>query len=311
MKLINKILATLCLTATLGASAAQDCNVRLYVVPSEQNDVPENVQNLLCTRLMNAVTEEGVSADGTYDQFFITGKFATVSENVVPGPPTMTSLVLNLTLYVGDLEGEQVYSTKTFEIRGVGASKEKAYINALSNINAQNKSFSAFVSAAKYKIIDYYDRNYQSLLAKANTAASTQNYDEALYYTSRIPECSRGYTRASEATINYYNQYIDLEAAQLISDAQAAWASSPDEYGAEKAMAFLMQVNTASSNYPKAQKLINTITAKIQRNWDFEHREKYKDQVDLKKRMIAAGRAVGVAYGRGQKTQRINLMWIR
>jgi hypothetical protein len=148
-------------------------------------------------------------------------------------------------------------------------------------------------------------------LAKAQVAASTQKYDEALYYAARIPECSKGYASASAATINYYHQYIDLEADQLIAAAEAAWATSPDEYGAEKAMSFLSRVNTESSNYPKAQKLISTISAKIQRNWDFENREKYNNEVDLKKRMIEAGRAVGVAYGKGQKAQTTNLIWLK
>jgi hypothetical protein len=311
MKLVKQILLSICLLASLSASAATECAVRLYATTSGQVDIPDNVQNLLVTRLINAVTSEGVTADGTYDQFFITGKFETVSENIVAGPPEMTALVLNLTLFVGDLESEQIYASKTLELRGVGVSKQKAYINALSKLNGQNRNLAAFVATAKVKILDYYDHNYQSLLAKAKTAASVQNFEEALYFTTRVPECSVGYEKASQATISYYQQYIDLEAEQLISAAQAAWASSPDEYGAEQAMNYLKRVNSASNNYSKAQQLVNTITAKVQRNWDFENIEKYNNEVDLQEQMIESAKAVGVAYGNGQKQQTTNLMWLK
>ena len=44
---------------------------------------------------------------------------------------------------------------------------------------------------------------------------------------------------------------------------------------------------------------------------DFEYRQKYNDQIDLERRRIEAARAVGVAWGNGQKPTTTNIAWIR
>jgi hypothetical protein len=49
----------------------------------------------------------------------------------------------------------------------------------------------------------------------------------------------------------------------------------------------------------------------VQRNWDFENIEKYNNEVDLQEQMIESAKAVGVAYGNGQKQQTTNLMWLK
>ena len=46
-------------------------------------------------------------------------------------------------------------------------------------------------------------------------------------------------------------------------------------------------------------------------DWEFEIRQKYNDAVDIEKSKIEAARAVGVAYGNGQKEKTTNLMWLK
>ena len=44
---------------------------------------------------------------------------------------------------------------------------------------------------------------------------------------------------------------------------------------------------------------------------DFEMRQKYNDQVKIERERIAAIRAIGVAYGKGQQPTTTNLMFLR
>ena len=59
------------------------------------------------------------------------------------------------------------------------------------------------------------------------------------------------------------------------------------------------------------QKLMNEIKSVVKENWDFEHKQKYKDEIELRRALIEAARAVGVAYGNGQQPTTTNLMWLR
>ena len=45
-------------------------------------------------------------------------------------------------------------------------------------------------------------------------------------------------------------------------------------------------------------------------DWDFENREKYKDEAGLKKQRIEAARAIGVAFGNGQQPVTTNITWL-
>lgn len=54
----------------------------------------------------------------------------------------------------------------------------------------------------------------------------------------------------------------------------------------------------------------NEIKQKVTSDWDFENREKYKDEAGLKKQRIEAARAIGVAFGNGQQPVTTNITWL-
>ena len=257
------------------------------------------------------MTNTGIAAGPDFCLFFVPGKFTDYYKDVVPGPPKGFVMHTQLTLYVGDLINQSVYSTCSFELRGVGASEQRAYINALSTLNARNREFAQFVESAKDKIVSYYDKNYPAILAKADRAASMRNYEEALMYATSIPECSKGFGDAVEKTLDIYQMYIDYEGQMLLTAAQGAWAADPDRKGAVAAYGYLRQIDPAASCFGEAQKLMNEIKSVVKENWDFEHKQKYKDEIELRRAMIEAARAVGVAYGNGQQPTTTNLMWLR
>ena len=56
--------------------------------------------------------------------------------------------------------------------------------------------------------------------------------------------------------------------------------------------------------------MYNEIKQKVTSDWDFENREKYKDEAGLKKQRIEAARAIGVAFGNGQQPVTTNITWL-
>lgn len=314
MTLRNKIKYVFALLAAgnVMTAAADDCEIHLMTCPVEQlSEIPAEINEQLMTRFSSALASADVAAGPDFSQFFLTGKFSDIYKSVVPGPPKQNALHTTLTVYVGDIINQTVYATCTFDLRGVGTSEQRAYINALSQLNGSNKKLAEFIDGARAKIIKYYDNNYRNILSKAKLAASMRNYEEAMMYATSIPECSVGYPEAMNDILEYYMAYIDYEGQQLLTAARTAWAESPDKEGAVRAHGYLLQIDPAAACYPDAVSLMNDIKKVVKENWDFENKEKYHDAVDMRNRMIEAARAVGVAYGNGQQPTTTNLMWLR
>lgn len=308
---IRNLLLTLAAAATMSA-AAEECELHITVAPIEQGEsIPEQSADYLMTRLMNVVTAAGVTGDENYSQFFITGKFNHIYQDVVPGPPMQSVLRTSLTLYMGDLVTKKVFSSASFELRGVGTSEQRAFINALNSVNARNSEFKRFLEAGKTKIVAYFDANYPQILEQAKLAAGLNDFEKALYHSTQIPTCSKGYPEAKALTLTLFQQYIDYYGQQLLMAAKAAWAAGHDLEAGRRALEFLLQIDPDSKVYPEAEKLLAEIKASIKDDRDFELRQKYYDAVDIERRKIEAARAVGVAYGNGQQPTSTYINWIR
>ena len=311
MKFFNKIILALALLIPANMMA-EDCALRIMAVPVQQGEkVSGEISQMLMTQLESALTSTGVMVIGEYRQFFITGKFTNLFKDVTSTVPPKTTVHTLLTLSIGDFASQTVYASKTFELRGVGESDTRAFMRALRKLNRSNKALAEFVAEGKAKIINYFDSNYGSIINQANRAVSQRHFEEALYYLTSIPECCKGYAEAIQVTDQVFKQYIDYTGKKLLAEARSAWAASPDVTGAEKAFESLKQIDFESSAYPDAEALAMEISRITQRNWDFENRDKYNDEVDIQRRTIEAARAVGIAYGNGQQPTTTNVMWMR
>lgn len=311
MKTTNRIICIFLMLLPL-ASKAQECDLDLMalVVPQTE-ELPQEVQEQVLNKLCASITGQGVYATENYTQFFVSAKLNTLYKEVLPGPPSKTVVTVSLTLSVGDFLGQKVFNSTVVELKGVGTGEVRAYINALRGLNAKNPKIQQLIAGSKGKIIDYYDRNYGKLLAKAERCVGTKNFEEALFYTSSIPECCTGYAEASQATVRIYRQYMDYACRTLLAKARNAWAVSPDADGAEEVAYYLNMIDPDAGCYDEVTALYKEVKEKVKDDWNFEVRKKYEDKVEIAKQAIDAAKAVGVAYGNGQKPTTTNLMWLK
>ncbi len=313
MKPLAKILAIVLIVLCSSPKIwAQDCDIPIQIITTPQTeDIPDATINMINSRLANAVSSDGIIASDKYGQFFITARFNHISEDILPGPPRQFAVTTSLTLFIGDIAGQQVFASKSFDLQGVGTSSQRALINSLQGINARNDNFRDFISTGRDKIISYFNNNYNVILARAKKALSTRSYDEALYYATSIPECCIGYPEAVEAISSIFKSYLDYDSEMFYKKAFSVWASSPDVAGAREAALYLSLIDSSSSFYQKAQSLANEIKDTVRADYVFENKEKYKDSFALKSAYIDAARHIGVAYGNGQKQSTTNLLWIK
>lgn len=309
MRKVVLSLVTLCIGL---AAYAQDCDIHLMAISVDQEDrAPASANEYLFNRLCSAISSDGVSASGQYAQFFVAAKGLVLYEQVVPGAPAQTALTLSLNLYIGDYWGEKVFTRTSFEIRGVGESRERAYLNAYRSLNKNNARLISFLAEGKKQILAYYDAEYAHIQKEAKRAVQLRDYPKALFLLGSVPMCCKGYEAVSEDLVNTYREYINYNCDRLLMEARTAWATNPDRYGAEQVAEILNQLEPDASCYDEAMALYKEVKDKIKDDWNFEMRKKYEDKIEIRKQIIEAARAVGVAYGKGQQPTTTNIMWLK
>lgn len=290
---------------------SQNCDIHLMAIDAGDDKTPEAANEYLYNRLCSLVSSDGITASGDYAQFFIAARALPLYEQVVPGAPVKTALTLSLSLYIGDYFGEKVFDRLSLEIRGVGESRERAFLNAYRSINSNNGKVADFLRKGKERIVRYYDTEYVNIMKEARRAAQLRHYEHALFLLGAVPVCSKGYESVSSELVKIYKEYINYSCDKLLMQARTIWAASPDASGAEQVGEILNQLEPDASCYGEAMSLYKEIKAKVKDDWNFEIRQKYTDAVNIRKQIIEAARAVGVAYGKGQQPQTTNLMWLR
>lgn len=299
------------LTFALGiGSYSQNCDIHLMAINADQDDrIPTSSQEYLFNKLCTAISGNGISASSNYAQFFVAARALPLYEQIVQGPPSQIALTLSLNLYIGDIFGEKIFNRISFEIRGVGESKERAFLNAIRMLNKNNTRIAEFLNNGKKHILNYYDTEYTNILKEAKRAAQLRNYPRALFLLCAVPTCSSGYNAVSAELTAIYKEYINYNCDRLLMQARNAWAVSPDQQGAQEVAAILNQLEPDASCYGEAMSLYKEVKSKLKDDWDFEMRQKYKDAVSINKQIIEAARAVGVAYGKGQQPKTTNIIW--
>lgn len=275
---------------TVNTQAQSDDLSRITVqayVPSYAS-VPNEAAKLLQTKLSQIIMNNGIADNKYCVRFILTAKINVISKDIVAGPPQRISQKLEITLILGDIEANKVYSNITLQAIGIGTSLEKSYIAAIKNIRPNNVEITKFMEEGKNKIVTFYDTNCNLIIDEAKKLANMQNYDEAIYQLLSVPNvCKECYDKCSLLASQVYNQKINAEGAYLLRQAQGAWTEQPNKEGAAKAIEYLSAINFASSCRAQVNSLMNKITQKLvsddKREWEFKVQQ-YQDKVEREKR---------------------------
>lgn len=287
------------------------CEIPLMIISSKQEEaLPRATMNQLANKLTRIATTYGLAANNDYAQFVISPKFSVLEKSILPGPPRSFVYNFELTLFIGDYFGQKIFNTTSINIKGIGENENKAYINAIKQINPKSEDLQNFILDAKDKIIAYYNANYPSIIKKAQSLASQKQFEESMFLLMAIPDCSQGYDKALEVAATVYQSYVDDQCNQYLAQAKMAWASQQNSDGAEIAVGYLANIYPEAKCYGDAMDLYKEIKTKVKEDWNFVMKI-YNDSIDLKKQQINAWKDVGVAYGKGQKSTSTQVYWGR
>ena len=305
------MISALCLIACANLQA-QDCVLPVSVQLDEDfANVPTAAKNVLYQSLNRIATENGLSTDSPTCPFVLTAHCDVLDKSNLPGPPIQTVYNLGLTFYMADTFTKKKFGTAYVTLDGVGTGEVKSYINAFRRISASNGEIKGLINRGKKSMMHYYDTQYPNIIKEAKRLESLQNYEEALTMVLAIPVCSKGGEEASRYGMQLYTKNLNRMNLFLLNRAKALWAAGQDQQTAYDVCAMLSQIDPDAACYGEASKLMKEVKSQVRSDIDFEMREKYHDQIQLEKNRIAAVRAIGVAFGNGQKPTTTNLMWLR
>lgn len=308
---IKNILAVAALVVAAGAHA-QQCEMPISIqLDDDFANVPVAARTVLYQSLSRMATENGLTTESPTTPFVLTAHCDVLDKSNLPGPPIQTVYNLGITFYMADTYTQKKFGTAYVQLDGVGTGEVKSYINAFRRINANNADIKGLINRGKAKMMEYYNKQYPNIIKEAKRLASLQQYEEALTLVLSIPVCSNGGDQATAYGLQLYTKYLDRMNLFLLNQAKALWAAGQDQATAAEVCALLAQVDPDAACYAEAAKVMKEVKAQVRSDIDFEMRQKYNDQVDLEKARIASARAVGVAFGNGQKQTTTNLMWLR
>lgn len=296
-------LLSLCANAQRAAES-QLGKITLSAYVQDDEATGDATRKALTDKLNQIATAHGCAGEGWESRFVITAHLVPVEESTTATVPVMTSVLLGVTIYVGDGQDGTLFSSCYAELQGVGESRDAAWKNAIRKINARNPELIAAIDKGKAKIGEYFASAGPSIIKKAQAAAQGQKFDEAVSILATIPSVCPQYAQAQNLLGQYTATIVDNSNLDIVSKARAAWAASPDESGAARAEAILDGIESPSPKVRQQIRALNDeVTSRLKAVADrefrfqkklaaWEHEETINRQNNQRRIAVANARAV-------------------
>lgn len=288
-----KKIITFAIVSLLGISsvyAQMDDYDRLSinVIQPACKDIPSEAISLLNSKLKQIITNYGIADNGYNERFIITAKVHVLTKDILPTQPQRISQKLEIVFMIGDVLGNKLYESMTLNVIGVGINETKAYVMAFNNIKTKNERIENFITQAKNKIVAYYQGRGQDILQQAKNLVQKQQYDEAIYSLSVVPNvCGDIYKQCQSLIVEIFKERTNQEGNILLREAQLAWSANPNKVGASKAVSLLQQINILADCSSSIDALIKEINSKIKedekKEWEFQLQQ-YQDRKEKEQR---------------------------
>lgn len=180
----NTLFVLFLLSLSLSINAQEDgMNLPLsVVVPSDTSDSIEESKDYLRTKLQQFVSEASVSEVAEDYSFLLFPRIDIIGQELTATTVPMYVLNLELTFFVANARPNNaqgvksiIFNSKSFILKGVGRSKEKATLNAFQNLNKQKKEIQDFCKESRMKIFLYFKNNCDAMIDEAEMLAKEAN----------------------------------------------------------------------------------------------------------------------------------------
>lgn len=284
--------------------------IAIAALVPEQAGVPGGAQNMLQSKMMQVATQNGLGAMQDRAQFAMVPMVSVISQDVTPTAPPMIALNVEISLFIVDAVSQNIFSQTSIMLKGVGNTEERAYSQAIRNLNPRHGQFRGFVERGKEKIVEYYNSQCDAIISSAQALASQQEYGEALFLLMSVPDISREcFHMCMDISADIYQQYANQKCQQYLAAARAGWAAK--ELGTVEEN--LGKITPDMECFEQAEELLQTVTAAIEEEgasaWDFKM-TRYEDDIELQRLRIEAGRDVAKRWAYYGAARHFDWSWL-
>lgn len=307
--LTNILVAVISLTAS-----ANDCYFPVSITLKED---AANVDFKAVEALVRrSFSTENITAsqNALFDVTILPQEF---NSETISGIRPVIAVVYDLTFTISNTISHEQFGSATLRLAGSGKNLSTARKAAARSLKADNVDLVRFVKMARSNVVEYYDNNLDVILNLAKLSMELQQLEKSMWLLSSVPPCINRYNEVIALSKNVFDKYLTLDCREKVTNAQMAWAASPDQDGARLAFSYLAGVNPESSCNEEAQKLVIEIKDTIARLYA-DNKEKANEilalemelkrtEMDNEKARIEAMRAIGIAYGNNQPENNTNI----
>ncbi|WP_323787944.1 hypothetical protein [Psychroserpens sp.] len=271
----NALAILFCLASIVAIGQNKDYAINLGAyVPDQIENVPASAKKMLINKLGQIVTANGISDNAYNSRFIITPNIVVATKEVMPTSPVKVVLVLDVTLYIGDGIAGTLYASETFNLKGVGTTETKAYMQALKRLKPKNENMQSFLSRGKDKIIDYYNTNCSQIQKDAEALENSGQPEQALGIMLSIPSSSSCFDKSKSKTKALFIKAANRDCKLRLNEAQAIWSANQDIEAANEAARILSSVQPEADCFSKVKALFSKIEARAKdlqdRDWNYK-----------------------------------------
>jgi hypothetical protein len=269
-------------------------------LPENTGKMTDEAKSYMTNKLSQITSNYGIGSSELNQQFIITANVNIVSKDILPSTPAMQAITLECSFFIGDGIKGTLFSSISKTVKGVGENETKALMSALKNIKTNDSTFKEFFESAKQKIVKYYSAQCDFIIKEAQTLASQNKFEEAIYKLTTVPEISKNcYDNCMDAVGPFYKKYVNRECKRKLSDALSIWESNQTIEAANQVGKILSSIDPDTDCSVEVKNLMIKVSQRVKeidaREWDY----KLKEQTQISE-LINAYREIGVAYGNSQ-----------
>jgi hypothetical protein len=269
-----------------GVTGEYSLNIKLTPFIPDYPDLGSSGKQLLATRINAAVSKIGFGGDGANPRFIIGPDINILSKNITGTSPTKYANTYEVTLMTCDVVTETIFQSYTFQVKGVGDSPAKAFINAFREFKLENDEFYKFLTESQTKINMYYEQNCDKFIQEADAQAKTRNFDAAFTILNNIPsEATTCYTKIANKKNEFFQMNLNVDCQSILASMKSEMGKANDPSGSgfnEPAMAYYQMIDRQSSCFKEAESVyqayLKKLNPKAKRDWDFQVQQ-YQDKI--------------------------------
>lgn len=230
-------------------------------------DITQDIADRLVMKMLQMACQNGISGMGTNPSFVFGTEIAQTGRAATGTAPQKMTVQYQLTYKVMNAVTGDVYATATQDVMGVGSSFVEANQNFVKEIK-NTPEIQKMLQTASERIIDWYNKNVQTVKNQIETAAGKGDYDLALAIASSVPEqATAAFQYASSKMDALTKGLMHKKAADMLGEMEAAVASSGDDFDPSIG-AYFKLIPTDTPEHAKAQELYKTYTQKCKERRD-------------------------------------------